>query len=78
MAKIKLKDYISHLNEMIKSNPEIADFELVYSKDSEGNEFKFVYNLPEIGIIEQSDFVSINQFDEFGYSEGDENCVCVN
>ena len=45
---MKVKKYINTLIEIVKRNPEIEDYEVIYSSDSEGNTYEKVYYSPTI------------------------------
>lgn len=71
---MKLKTYIDHLNKMVIENPNILNFELIYSHDDEGNEFQKVFNLPEIAIVE-----NINEDRYLNLlPKGNENAIIIN
>ena len=45
---MKLKEFIVNLNELIKENPLALEYEMIYSSDDEGNDYKIVYYSPTI------------------------------
>jgi len=45
---MKLQEYLDNLLLMVKDNPKIADFEVIYSHDDEGNEFQKVWMPPSL------------------------------
>lgn len=78
---MKLKEFIANLQELAKENPEALEFEVVYSKDDEGNGYDEVYFAPSIGQMdEDSDFRSHDGLIEDGYDEDEIelNSVCIN
>lgn len=72
-----VKKYINTLIEIVKRNPEIEDYEVIYSSDSEGNTYEKVYYTPTI--------VSADGFDN-AYLEvkpiltldDEANALCIN
>jgi hypothetical protein len=78
---MKFKEYLDHLNKMAEENPEILEYETIYSHDDEGNEYQKVNHLPCLmEIINVGD----NRFLEQAYDEEGEmplenyNCVMIN
>lgn len=65
-----LKEYVDNLNKLIKERPETAEFDVVTSKDDEGNGYNLVYYSPTVGEYDAKDR-------EF-YPERKLNAVCVN
>lgn len=72
---MKLKDYIKNLNDIISNNPETAEYDVIYSIDSEGNEFHNIYYSPTVGYYDDGEFVPEEQFEDDGFVV---NSVCVN
>ena len=67
---MKLKEFVDNLNKLITDRPEVADFDVVTSKDAEGNGFTLVHYSPSVGHYDEED----KQFTE----ELKFNSVCVN
>lgn len=67
---MKLKEYVKNLNELIESRPETAEFDVVTSKDDEGNGYNLVHYSPTVGNYDNED----REFTE----EVETNAVCVN
>ena len=67
---MKLKQFVENLNELMRERPETADFDVVTSKDDEGNGYDFVHYGPSIGQYN----VDENEF----HQEKKPNAVCVN
>jgi len=67
---MKFKEYLENLNELLKDRPEIADFDVVTSKDDEGNGYSIVHYTPSIGRYDNEE----KEFKE----EIELNAVCVN
>jgi len=80
MSKLKLKEFLENLDKFVKDNPDALDMYVVTSGDDEGNQYNFVYYTPTIGYYDRGDknFVSIHQYDEFGYKPNMNNSVCIN
>jgi len=72
---MKFKDYAEALNALLKTNPEVGEFDAVYAVDESGNEFKPVCFHPTPGNFdaESRGFLSP---DEIGDKKP--NAVCVN
>ena len=47
-----LKEYIAHLEVMIKTKPEILEMQVYYSSDDEGNSFDLVGFKPSLMILD--------------------------
>jgi len=67
---MKLKTFVINLAVFMKKHPETADFDVVTSKDEEGNGFNPVLYGPSIGYFDPHD-------KDF-YSDESPNAVCVN
>lgn len=77
---MKFKDYVKTLNEILATNPESAEYDVIYSIDEEGNDFKNIYYTPTVGYYDSGGFISVEQFEEYE-DEGYDciiNSVCVN
>ena len=66
---MKLKKYLTELNELVKERPEILEFEVVYGRDDEGNEFSPVVFYPTLGRYENKEFKS---------TDLNSNSICLN
>ena len=66
---MKFKEYAENINKLLKERPEAADFDVVTSKDDEGNGYNLVHYSPSVG-----------NYDEDGEftAEKELNAVCVN
>ena len=58
---MKLSEYITYLKALVKQNPEARNFNVVYSKDSEGNGYEEVYYQPTIGRFESGEFEEVSR-----------------
>ena len=67
---MKFKDYVTNLNKLLEQRPETADYDVVTSKDDEGNGFNLVNYEPQVGNYDKED----REFKE----EEVTNAVCVN
>jgi len=66
---MKLKEYITNLNALVKENPEVLEMEAISSSDDEGNSFGPVVYGPTKGLFEDG------SFDDSG---AEPNAVCIN
>lgn len=66
---MKLKNYIENLLLLSKENPDILEYEVIYSQDDEGNNYSTIHYAPVVG------FYDNNEFDS--YSETP-NSICIN
>lgn len=68
---MKLKDYLKHLQELVEEHPEMLEYDVVYSSDDEGNDFKEVIYLPSTGTFKDG---------EWRHKEADvkPNAICIN
>ena len=74
---MKLKQYIKNLQKFVKENPDAADYEVIYAKDSEGNGYNPVTYDPSLGSYADRDFVQDDGTKEFK-EEFEVNAVCIN
>ena len=75
---MKFREYLQNLNALAKSKPETLEFEVVTSRDDEGNGFNQVYYGPGVGNFEDGDFVGEDDLGEPEYEGAVVNAVCVN
>jgi len=91
---MKLGEYIKTLQGMVKENPELKNYEVVYSADDEGNQFQAVYFSPTVGQYKHGEFMTSGDLESFeqdfedgiiGKEELEEeksnfknNAVCIN
>ena len=67
---MKLKEFSENINKLLADRPETAEFEVVTSKDDEGNGFNIVHYSPSVG--------SYNEEEREFKEESELNAVCVN
>ena len=67
---MKFKQYVINLNKLLEQRPETADYDVVTSKDDEGNGFNLVHYAPQVGNYDEDE----REFKE----EQVTNAVCVN
>ncbi len=72
---MKLKEYLAQMKQVIKDNPGALEWEVIYSSDSEGNNFEPVYYSPSVGHYSPDDGGLIT--DE-NYPGKPRNCICIN
>ena len=78
---MKLKDWLKDLNSMIAVNPEILEYELIYSSDDEGNSFHKVISEPTLVQLEDVDkyYIELVGFDgDETINTKDCNAICIN
>ena len=74
---MKLKTYIKNLQKLIKENPDALGYDVVYSKDDEGNGFQKVQFDPSIGEFSGREFDQEEDGDEW-LQEHSRNAICIN
>lgn len=67
---MKFKKYVENLNKLLEERPETAEFDVVTSKDDEGNGYNLVHYDPSVGHYDSEE----REFEE----EKELNAVCVN
>lgn len=68
---MKLRDYIEQLNLIAEENPDVLEYDVIYSSDDEGNDYQKIHYGPSIGYYEDREF---RQYDE----DYEPNAVCIN
>jgi hypothetical protein len=71
---MKVKDYLQDLLLMVKLNPKIEEFDVIYSSDDEGNDFKPVIFSPTLMEVVDEKDVNLNVKTD---SENP-NALCIN
>jgi hypothetical protein len=66
---MKLNEFISNLTRLITEHPEAADYDVVVSKDDEGNGFSLIHYDLSIGHYVDDEFIT---------EDIPPNAVCVN
>lgn len=71
---MNFKQYVEHLNKMLKGLPPLAELPVIYSSDSEGNSFEEVHYTPSFG------FHDDDSYDAYNKEQGQlrVNAVCIN
>lgn len=69
---MKLKQFLGNLNNLAKESPEVLEFQVVTSKDDEGNGFNAVQYKPSLGMFDGHDFDSGKE------ANIKPNAICVN
>ena len=76
---MKPREFLKNLNKVIKENPEFLEYDVVTSKDAEGNGYNEVHYTPLIGFFEGNGFKSSHWDEEDNKIELEEyNAVCIN
>ena len=73
-----LKEYIEQLQNFAETNPETLDMDVIYSRDDEGNGFQQIHYAPSKGFYEDSEFISVEQLEDYNREENGVNAVCIN
>jgi hypothetical protein len=68
---IKFKDYVDQLIKFLSENPETADYQVIYSRDDEGNSYDQVYYGPSKGTFDENS-------GDFKENKDSDNSVCIN
>jgi dihydroorotase-like cyclic amidohydrolase len=74
---MKVRNYVNTLIEMLKNNPEIEDYEVIYSQDDEGNSYQKVNFTPTVVLTSDlgNSYVEIQSIIN-NPKEG--NAICIN
>lgn len=75
---MKLKDYMTTLEKLVKENPKCLDMDIVYGVDDEGNEFIPVSYEPQVGVFKNKAFYTPSEYKHFSITAKEENAVCIN
>lgn len=73
---MKLKEFIKDVLAFASKHPDALEYDVVYSKDAEGNEFNKVAFEPTLGLFDEDD-KDFTPFEE-GDDVEDHNAVCIN
>ena len=72
---MSVQDYINNLLQIVKNNPEVADYKCIYSTDDEGNSHHRVLYTPTVMKVQSFD----NQYLEIEDCKPAEgNSLCIN
>ena len=69
---MKFKKYVDNLNALLNERPELADFDVVTSRDDEGNGYNLVHYKPSVGVYDEEG----KEFTE--ENKNKVNAICVN
>ena len=70
-------EYTNNLIQLLKANPEIEDYQVIYSQDDEGNSFGRVVFTPSMMVADSLDNQHINA--KAPILEGEKpNVLCIN
>ena len=67
------KQFVNNAKLFLKDNPEVADLDVIYSCDDEGNSYHKVYYSPSKGYLKNSEFEIVGDDTNLGV-----NAVCIN
>lgn len=51
-----LKEYVAHLNRLMRENPKAKDMTVMYASDAEGNSFDEVFYAPNVGMLHEYEY----------------------
>ena len=66
---MKFKEFVENINKLLKDRPEVGEYDVIISKDDEGNGYNMVSGTPTVGHYDDDE--------EFVW-ERELNAVCVN
>ena len=72
-----VRNYINTLVEMVKKNPEIEHYEVIYSADDEGNTFQKVNFTPTVMIADGLDNAYV-EVESIMNVDNNANVLCIN
>lgn len=82
---MKLKEYLEKLNQLAYNNQELLEYDVVYSRDDEGNGYQEVCYDPSAGYLDEDGYwhslENMNNESEYyeeNYPDAVVNSVCVN
>lgn len=73
-----LKEFLKNLNDLANENPKMLDYQVIISKDDEGNEYKKVQCKSSLGIYENNEFISEFEIEDYERKESEINAICIN
>jgi hypothetical protein len=78
-----LREYLNSILMMIKNNPEIENYEVVYARDDEGNQYDKVVFTPSL--MQMSNINDVRDLEQVYIAEDsvmlpgeDHNAICIN
>ena len=75
---MKFQNYVNMLQELLKMNPELAEYETIYAEDDEGNGYDIVGFGPTIGHYNKDDKEFSSDPEDLAEYELEFNAVCIN
>lgn len=75
---MKLKDYISGLQQLIKDDPKVAEFPVIYASDDEGNSHHPVHCNGTLVEVEDAEAHYVELMWDMGNREIKPNAVIIN
>jgi hypothetical protein len=75
---MKLKEFLENLNELVKENPQVLEYEVIYAKDDEGNGFREVVYTPSVGFLDDENKYTVEESEDWEELEEEPNVICIN
>lgn len=75
-----VNEYVNNLTQLLKKNPEIAELEVIYAQDAEGNSYQKVFYSPSIMKTEGLENAYVTGVINIDADEIDEetSALCIN
>lgn len=76
-----LEKFLENINKLVKENPEILDYEVIYARDDEGNGYQEVAFEPSIGIFDdesRGEFICESHVEDYERDKSEINSICIN
>ena len=75
-----VNEYVNNLTQLLKKNPEIAELEVIYSQDAEGNSYQKVFYSPSIMKTEGLENAYVTEVINIDPDQIDEetSALCIN
>jgi len=75
-----VNEYVNNLTQLLKKNPEIAELEVIYAQDAEGNSYQKVFFSPSIMKTEGLENAYVTGVINIDADEIDEetSALCIN
>ena len=75
---MKLKEFLENLNELVKENPQVLEYEVIYAKDDEGNGFSEIVYTPSVGFLDDDSEFTDEVSEDWDELEEEPNVICIN